>query len=321
MQLWKLTLCAITAGTASAAPLESRAAPVDQLVGYAAGTTGGGSASPVTVTSCSQLSSALSKGGVIKIQGKLSGCGTLLVPSDTTILGVGRGSGLDKGGLRLKKVNNVIIRNLDITPPSKADAIDLETSTKVWVDHCDLHSVGLTGGKDDYDGLFDAKRGSDFITVSWTKFHDHVRSSSHPFPFPANSLLFPFGTPTNPAPQWKGSLIGHSDSSTDDKGKLRITYHHNSFINVNSRLPSLRFGSGHIYSNCYQNCPTSGVNSRMGAKVLVEENAFNNVPKAIVTNLDSDQDGYAVERNNIFTGTSTKQITQSGAPSIGYAYT
>jgi len=292
MQLWKLTLCAITAGTASAAPLESRAAPVDQLVGYAAGTTGGGSASPVTVTSCSQLSSALSKGGVIKINGKLSGCGTLTVPSDTTILGVGRGSGLDKGGLRLKKVNNVIIRNLDISPPSKADAIDLETSTKVWVDHCDLHSVGLTGGKDDYDGLFDAKRGSDFITVSWTKFHDH----------------------------WKGSLIGHSDSY-NDAGKLRITYHHNSFINVNSRLPSLRFGSGHIYSNCYQNCPTSGINSRMGAKVLVEENVFNNVPKAIVTNLDSDEDGYAVERNNIFTGSSTKQITQSGQPSITYGYT
>lgn len=59
----------------------------------------------------------------------------------------------------------------------------------------------------------------------------------------------------------------------------------------------------------------------MGAKVLVEQSSFSNVPKAIVTNLDSDEDGYAVEKNNIFTGTSTKQITQSGQPSISYQYT
>jgi pectate lyase len=59
----------------------------------------------------------------------------------------------------------------------------------------------------------------------------------------------------------------------------------------------------------------------MGAKVLVEQNVFNNVPRAIVTNLDSDEEGYAVERNNIFTGTSTKDITQSGQPNIPYQYT
>jgi pectate lyase len=151
---------------------------VDQLVGYAAGTTGGGSGAGVTVSSCSALADALEAGGVIKINGKLSGCGVLRVSSNTSILGVGKGSGLTQGGFRLKDVSNVIIRNLDITPPKKSDAIDLETSTKVWVDHCDLHSVGLTGGKDDYDGLLDAKRGSDMITVSWTKFHDHVSMST-----------------------------------------------------------------------------------------------------------------------------------------------
>lgn len=175
MQLINLAAFAITAGSSAiAAPLESRAAPVDQLVGYGAGTTGGGSGSGTTVTSCDALSTALKTGGVIKISGTLSGCGVLRVPANTSLLGVGKSSGLSKGGFQVRDVSNVIIRNLVISPPEKKDAIDIDGSTKIWVDHCDLHSLGLVGGKDDYDGLLDAKHGSDSITVSWTKFHDHV---------------------------------------------------------------------------------------------------------------------------------------------------
>jgi pectate lyase len=59
----------------------------------------------------------------------------------------------------------------------------------------------------------------------------------------------------------------------------------------------------------------------MGAKVLVEQNSFSNVPKAIVTNLDSDEPGFAVDKNNVFSGTSTKDITQEGQPDISYKYT
>jgi pectate lyase len=59
----------------------------------------------------------------------------------------------------------------------------------------------------------------------------------------------------------------------------------------------------------------------MGAKVLVEQNMFNNVPRAVVTNLDSDVQGFAIEKDNIFSGTSTKDITQSGQPDIPYRYT
>ncbi|KAH7134907.1 pectin lyase fold/virulence factor [Dendryphion nanum] len=295
MQLLNLAAFALTAGSAAiAAPLQARAAPVDELVGFGAKTTGGGSGAGVTVKTCAELTTALKTGGVIKISGKLSNCGTLRVPSNTSLLGVGSGSGLASSGFRLKDVTNVIIRNLEFnTPEAKSDAIDLESSTYVWVDHCDIHSKGMVGGKDDFDGLFDAKHGSDFITVSWNKFHDH----------------------------WKGSLIGHSDNSKTDNDKLHITYHHNSFIKINSRLPSVRFGSAHIYSNCYEDNPTSGVNSRMGAKVLVEQNSFSNTPKAVITNLDSKLEGFAEEKNNIYTGTSSIQITQKGAPAIPYKYT
>src|SRR5262245_56872915 len=102
--------------------------------------------------------------------------------------------------------------------------------------------------------------------------------------------------------QWNGSLMGHSDSAaSEDTGHLKVTFHHNLWQNVNSRLPSIRFGTGHIYSSCYIDNPTSGVHSRMGAQVLMEESSFTNTKRAIITNLDSDEDGFAVNKNNIFT--------------------
>lgn len=79
-----------------ATPIVGRAgcaAPVDGLVGYGAGVTGGGSGSGTTVTSCSELSSAIEGGGVITIDGILTDCGLLDVPSDTTVIGVGADSG------------------------------------------------------------------------------------------------------------------------------------------------------------------------------------------------------------------------------------
>ncbi|KAJ4124385.1 hypothetical protein NW754_000082 [Fusarium falciforme] len=198
------------------------------------------------------------------------------------------------GGFRMKDVSNVILRNLKMSnPPEGKDLIDIESSTYVWVDHCDLSAEGITGDKDHYDGLCDAKRGSDFITISWTKFSDH----------------------------WKASLIGHSDNAgADDTGKLHVTYHHNYWSNINSRAPSVRFGTAHIYSSCYEDVPTSGVNSRMGAQVLVEQNSFNNVQRAIVTNLDSKEEGFASNKNNIFTNSDT-QITQEKEFTPPYSYT
>lgn len=80
------------ADTGAAAAGSCSAAQVDQLVGYGYGTTGG-SGAPVVVKSCSELKSALDKGGVIHIDGMLDGCDLMKVPSDTTILGVGSNSG------------------------------------------------------------------------------------------------------------------------------------------------------------------------------------------------------------------------------------
>lgn len=150
-------------------------AAIDQLVGYGAGTTGGGSGSGVTVTSCSALQAAIANRGVIRISGRLSNCGRIDILGDTTLLGVGSNSGLDGSGLRIRRTGNVIIRNLNFrNPEPKGDIIALDNATRVWVDHCDFSSLGMTGGKDDFDGLLDISHASDFVTVSWCKFRDHV---------------------------------------------------------------------------------------------------------------------------------------------------
>ncbi len=68
-------------------------AAIDQLVGYAAGTTGGGSGSGTTVTSCSAFKSAAARGGLIRVSGILTGCGIVDLVGGTSVIGVGSNSG------------------------------------------------------------------------------------------------------------------------------------------------------------------------------------------------------------------------------------
>ena len=77
--------------------------------------------------------------------------------------------------MRIKKQSNVIIRNIKSSKVVKGDGITVENSKNVWIDHCDLSS-DMTHDKDYYDGLLDITHGSDWVTVSNTHFHDHVRS-------------------------------------------------------------------------------------------------------------------------------------------------
>lgn len=211
-------------------------------------------------------------------------------------------------------MSNVIIRNLNFrNPPEGGDLIDIDESTRVWVDHNEFRNDGIVGDKDYYDGQLDIKHAADYITVSWNTFSDHVRKT--PLPSISKSRLMSF-----PETQWKGSLVGHSASNGgEDRGHLRVTYHHNLWSNVNSRTPSIRFGTAHIYSSCYENVPTSGINSREGAQALVEHSSFTNVNGAIVTNLDADIQGFAVQRNNVFVNSPTA-ITQTGSLSVPYSY-
>ncbi|MEU6273894.1 polysaccharide lyase family 1 protein [Streptomyces populi] len=290
----------LTAGTAVLAVTtalvlpQSAGAAENAPVGFGAGTTGGGGATAVTVTTLAAFKTAVTgdTAKVVKVSGLIPLSGQVDVGSNTTVLGVGSASGFTGGGLRLKKVTNVVVRNLNISKPvAPADGITVQASTKVWIDH-NSFSSDRDHGKDYYDGLLDITHASDYVTVSWNTFKDH----------------------------YKGSLVGHSDNNAgEDTGHLRVTYHHNWFDNVNSRIPSLRFGTGHFYDNYVLGADTA-VHSRMGAQMLVENNVFRSTAVAVTTNRDSDVDGYANLTGNDLGGAAT-EISQVGTftkPSYGY---
>lgn len=278
--------------------IDKRAAITDACdIGYAStngGTTGGAGGTTTTVSSLAQFSSAAEADAkaVIVVSGAISGSAKIRVGSNKTIVGKS-GASLTGIGLYIKDQTNVIVRNLAIKKvvADNGDAIGIQKSTNVWVDHCDLSS-DRSNGKDYYDGLLDITHASDWVTVSNTYFHDH----------------------------YKNSLVGHSDSnSAEDTGKLHVTYANNYWSNVGSRLPSVRFGTAHIYNNYYADVETSGINTRMGAQVLVESTAFSNVKKAI-TSADSDETGTAAV-NDIDLGGSTNDAPTGSAFSVSYKYT
>jgi pectate lyase len=78
-------------------------------------------------------------------------------------------------GFYIKDSENVIMRNLKISKVKAAngDAIGIQASSNVWVDHCDLSS-DMDNGKDYYDGLCDVTHASEYVTISNTYIHDHV---------------------------------------------------------------------------------------------------------------------------------------------------
>ncbi|KAL2264077.1 hypothetical protein VTK26DRAFT_2571 [Humicola hyalothermophila] len=260
-----LALCAATP-----AHLVKRASMSEAAnIGYATqngGTTGGAGGEVVTVRTLDEFAAAVNEKDatprIVVVDGMISGDEKIRIGSHKTIIGT-PGSGFRGVGLHFRRQTNLIVRNIisSFVTAENGDALKIEESTNVWVDHCEFHSA-LVDDKDFYDGLVDSSHGSDFITISHTYFHDH----------------------------WKASLAGHSDSNAgEDQGKLHLTYANNYWRNVNSRAPLLRVGTAHVYNSLYENMSTA-INSRMGAQALVQSNVFKNVTVP-VTSRDSKETG------------------------------
>ncbi|MGP3957714.1 RICIN domain-containing protein [Nonomuraea sp. 3N208] len=259
------------------------------LVGWATqggGTTGGGTASPVTVTSASALTSALSASGaaVIRVSGTISCSGMLRVASNKTVLG-NSGATIAGCGFNISEASNVIVRNLTFRDWND-DAINIQYATRVWIDH-----NSFSNG---YDGAVDVKRASDYVTISWNKVSNHSKTM----------------------------LLGHDDgNSAEDRGHLRVTYHHNWLDGTNSRHPRVRYGNPvHVYNNFYGGVTDYGVASTQEAGVLVEGNYFENTDDPFHRGEGDSDPGNLVARNNHFVNSGTGD--QGGSVgSIPYSYT
>ena len=293
--------------------------PDFSLVGFGSAATGGGNGAVVNVNNLADLKSALLRTDAITINitGTIEGenGGVLLeVKSNKTIMGVSNTAFLSMIQLYLKNAQNVIIRNIRFsmigsTLGSDADCISIATTSSgeckdIWIDHCEFYNVTPVlpenaASKDKYDGLIDIKKTSHNITISWNYFHDH----------------------------WKCSLIGYTD---DDDYDRKITYHHNYFKNIKSRVPSYRHGTGHIFNNYYEGLPNDpvvypsceGINTRMDACLKVEGNYFKNYNRTIYFAVgDSPTEGFAYGSGNIFENSpaQTANTCNSFSPLYNYS--
>ncbi|MFF2732127.1 polysaccharide lyase family 1 protein [Streptomyces sp. NPDC058008] len=200
------------------------------------------------------------------------------VPSNTTIIGVGKDATIVGASLQVKNVSNVIVRNLtfedtyDCFPQwdptdgdkgawnSEYDNLVVYGSSHVWVDH-NTFSDGDRPDADQpsyfgqifqqHDGLFDIVRGADLVTVSWNILKDHDKTM----------------------------LIGNSDGAgASDRGKLRVTLHHNLFKEVKERAPRVRFGQVDSYNNHFVATEGAAYGYTYGigaeSRLVAEHNAF-----------------------------------------------
>lgn len=270
------------------------------------GTTGGAGGATVTATTAAQFLDYIARPEPLIVQ--VSGVITLPtgdrdgmhdVASDKTIVGLGSTARLTGGGLNIglpvdddttsppaNAVHNVIIRNIAFDGATD-DLINVQMfSHHVWIDHNDFSNGD--------DGAVDIKRGSDYVTVSWNRFHDHDKTS----------------------------LVGHDDeNAAQDTGRLRVTYHHNYFDASDQRNPRVRFGEVHVYNNYYRDS-SYGVASTMNAGVTLEGNYFFSVNNPARVDFSGDL-GRLVQRDNILVDCNHEIETRGTvtAPSQSYAYT
>lgn len=200
----------------------------------------------------------------------------IYIPSNTTIIGIGDEARIIGANFMVKSVDNVIIRNLSFENASDCfpqwdptdgatgnwnSAFDnlsvLNNATHVWVDHNTFTDAKQPDSSEptyfgriyeQHDGECDITKGADLVTVSWNRFLDHDKTM----------------------------LIGSSDSSTVDTGKLRVTIHHNEFENVLERLPRVRFGQVHVYNNYYNEGKSPDFIYALGVGVSSQIYAQNN---------------------------------------------
>lgn len=241
------------------------------------GTTGGGTAAETAVSTYAQLKAAIENTAVkvIKVTGTITITTRLSLQDQTgkTIYGatgaklVSTNQTKDGSGIiNIKRCNNIIIRNLIFEGPGAYDTDGwdnaiLDDCRNVWIDHCEF--------RDGVDGNFDIKNKSDYITVSYTKFH-YLKA-----PKPGGSG----GTDDHRF----SNLIGSSDGATADAGKLNVTFVRCWWApGCRERMPRVRFGKIHIL-NSYFNSSVSNkcIAAGVQANILVERNVFENVKEPI----------------------------------------
>ncbi|MEV6203327.1 pectate lyase [Streptomyces sp. NPDC051771] len=247
---------------------------------------------------------------------------TLTVGSNTTLIGTGPHSGLRGAALQIEDARNVIVRDLELSDAydcfpvwqpnsgglgdwkSAYDTLWLRGARNIWVDHVTFDDGRRPDSAEPvyfgrnflrHDGLLDITNGSDLVTVSWSRFSGHD----------------------------KAMLVGNGDGVVTDRGKLRVTLHHNEFADVVQRAPRVRFGQVHVYNNRYV-VPEDAHDYRYSIGVstesalVVENNAFTTPAHVEAADLVKSWNGSALlARGNVFNGYPVDLLTIYNAYNSG----
>ncbi|MFJ7295077.1 pectate lyase family protein [Streptomyces collinus] len=200
----------------------------------------------------------------------------LTVPSNTTLVGAGRDARLLGVFLTVNTGSNIIVRNLHLEAPvdhftgwspddgtrgswnARFDAMTVITGRNIWIDHCTFTDgrfpdreapLGFHGERvQRHDGLLDIEDGSDFVTVSDSRFEDHD----------------------------KAILIGSGDGRGDrDRGHLKVTFARNLFSDIVQRAPRVRFGQVHVVNNVHRGrAPLYALGVGVESAIFSERNVF-----------------------------------------------
>lgn len=129
------------------------------LVGYGndnplGATTGGGGGSTITVKNIKDLTTAISDNNprIVLVDGSFNLTSRLKLGSNKSLIGIGSTASFNNSGLTIASVSNVIIRNLKISHVYGNDAITIQNSTRLWIDHNELFS-DINHGPDEYVSL------------------------------------------------------------------------------------------------------------------------------------------------------------------------
>ncbi|MCF1599060.1 pectate lyase family protein [Streptomyces muensis] len=202
----------------------------------------------------------------------------LTVPSNTTLVGAGDDARLLGVFLTVNTGTNIVVRNLHLEAPvdhfttwspgdgtqgswnARFDALTVITGKHLWIDHCTFTDgrfpdreapLGFHGEHvQRHDGLLDIEDGSDFVTVSDSRFVDHD----------------------------KAILIGSGDGRGDrDRGHLKVTFVRNLFDDIVQRGPRVRFGQVHVVNNVYvsrRRAPLYALGVGVESALYSERNVF-----------------------------------------------
>jgi len=222
-----------------------------------------------------------------------------IIPSNTTIVGIGADAKLIDGYFSINASRNIILRNLELEAPldltadwngkewnARYKAISVVTGKQLWIDHNTLSDGshfdsaevvtinGVTSKVQRHDGLIDMEDSTDYVTISYNIFKNHDKTN----------------------------MVGGSGDQNGAKEREfnRLTFSNNIWENTTQRAPRARFGRIHVYNNYYKG-DTAAQDYKlsyyigMGAesKILSETNAFEiSGPNADASKVVSNLNGY-----------------------------